>query len=111
MLLTAKRAGIGLLATWTAAALDTRDMSGRTDLAEVVRTLIDGRGDIAQSRRAAESARQFQRAAALAGSSRPASISDADIARSLARSEDRSLRQRCVISFVFPVVHVQYKTQ
>src|SRR3546814_9130630 len=34
MLLTAKRAGIGLLATWTAAALDTRDMSGRTDLAD-----------------------------------------------------------------------------
>src|SRR3546814_8217631 len=84
MLLPAKRAGIGLLATWTAAALDTRDMSGRTDLAEVVRTLIDGRGDIAQSRRAAESARQFQRAADIAGSARPASISDADIARCVA---------------------------
>src|SRR3546814_9534018 len=59
---------IGTTAAWTAAALDTRDLSGRTDLAEIVRMLIGGRGDIAQSRRAAESARQFQRAADIAGS-------------------------------------------
>src|SRR3546814_2327694 len=84
-------------------------MSGRTDLAEVVRTLIDGRGDIAQSRRAAESARQFQRAADIAGSARPASISDADIARCVARSEEHTSELQSLMRISYAVFCLKKK--
>lgn len=94
MLLTAKHAGIGMVAAWTAAALDARDTSGRTDLADFVRQLIEGRGDIAQSRRAAESARQFRQVADISGSGRPSSISDSDIARCVAWAYPERVAQR-----------------
>ncbi|NGY05500.1 ATP-dependent helicase HrpB [Solimonas terrae] len=83
MLLTAKDAGIGNTAAWTAAALEERDASGRRDLAEFMRQLAQGRADAAQVRRAAESARQFLRAAEM-GTAGGLSPEDVDVARCVA---------------------------
>ncbi|HET8882364.1 MAG TPA: ATP-dependent helicase HrpB [Solimonas sp.] len=80
MLLMAKEAGIAGTAAWTAAALDDRDASGRSDLAEFVRQLATGRVDAVQQRRVGESMKQFLRAAGVAGDA-PPSQEDNDIAR------------------------------
>lgn len=83
MLLAARQAGLGSTAAWTAAAFEERDVSGRSDLAEFVRQLSEGRVDAAQRRRASESSKQFLRAAEIGGNE-PPSRNDVDIARCVA---------------------------